>query len=251
MLMRKIAGRIRRATFGAPPPQLDPRLASLEQIFKAPPLTPSLQGAITLISPHFALGRRSERNRLIWQRDQNGACWAEYELLKSTLAALPRHARILEIGPGLGRSLVFFSKMFDWSGCELHAYEADGDTTRYTVDGPRFNDSWCGSIAELRNVLHFNGVDNVTIRDAKQIPMGDLPGPFDLVYGFYNIGFHWALAHFLPEIRALIGDCGLGIFTVQETFKPDGLHGFKITLIDKGSVIAGNHEKLLLLQATQ
>ena len=88
--------------------------------------------------------------------------------------------RVLEIGPGLGRSLVFFSKKFGWQHCDLHAYEANGTTTKYTMTGPRFEDSFCGTISELRRVLDYNGIINVTIHDAKFVAMRDLPGPFDL-----------------------------------------------------------------------
>ena len=53
-----------------------------------------------------------------------------------SLSRIPTDARILEIGPGLGRSLVFFSKKLGWRGDQLHAYEGDGHTTRYTSLGP-------------------------------------------------------------------------------------------------------------------
>jgi hypothetical protein len=182
-------------------------------------MTPGLARAIKLISPHCNF-RPVGASRAVWEADQNGACWAEYEALRDTLAGMPKPARVLEIGPGMGRSLVFFSKKLGWENIELHAYEGDGKTTKYTRDGPRFEDSFCGTISELQNVLHFNGIMNVTIHDAKKKAMRELPGPFDLVYGFYTIGYHWSLKYFLDEVLALIDDRGRAIFTVQADFKP-------------------------------
>src|SRR5262249_130587 len=140
--------------------------------------------------------------------------------LQHILSTLPKAARVLEIGPGLGRSLVFFSKKCGWQNCDLHAYEADGKSTKYKNNGPRFEDSWCGTISELRSVIDYNGIKNVTIHNAKSVPMKDLPGPYDLVYGFYTIGFHWSLEHFFDEVLALIGQTGIAVFTVPLDFQP-------------------------------
>jgi len=144
---------------------------------------------------------------------------------------------------------VFFSKNLDWSACDLHAYEADGTTTRYTVNGPRFNDSWCGTIPELKVALDFNGVGNVTIHNANQVKMTDLPGPFDLVYGFYNIGFHWSLEHFLPEIMTLIGD-GVGIFTLSPKFEPfPALKSVNYEIVEGHNPIKDIRDRLIVLRA--
>jgi hypothetical protein len=51
-----------------------------------------------LISPQCDF-RPNERNRRIWEADENGACWAEFEVVRDELAALPKRARIPEIGP--------------------------------------------------------------------------------------------------------------------------------------------------------
>ena len=209
--------RVKRVMYGKP--VLNPRLASLERVFRSPPMTSELSRAINLISPHLSLPA-NEAGRASWEADQNATCWAEYEALKDTFAALPKRMRILEIGPGLGRSLVFFTRTFGWQDCDLHAYESDGQTTRYTRNGPRFEDSFCGTISELQNVLRYNGIQNVTIHDAKRVSLKDLPGPFDLLYSFYSIGFHWSLEHFLDDIRALIGERGVAVFTVTGNFHP-------------------------------
>jgi len=234
-LKARVKRRLKHALYKPNPPKLDQRLAALPRVFKSPPLTWSLTNAIHLISPHCDF-RPTEQNRGTWEADQNGACWAEYEALEPTLKTI--RGRILEIGPGLGRSLVFFSKKLGWDRYELHAYEGNGTTTQYTLNGPRFETSWCGTISELKNVLTYNGIHNVTIHDANKIKMRDLPGPFDLVFGFYNIGYHWSLEHFMPEINKLIGNHGIGIFTVPRGFQPFAeLKTVPHRIVAKGSVI--------------
>ncbi|NQZ99695.1 MAG: hypothetical protein HRU01_24580 [Myxococcales bacterium] len=209
-------------------------------------MTEALVRAIRLISPHLDF-IPNETSRGLWESDQNGACWAEYEPLSDTLSALAKPMRVLEIGPGLGRSIVFFSKKFGWEDCDLHAYEGDGETTKYTLNGPRFEDSFCGTISELRRVLDYNGITNVTIHDAKLAALKDLPGPFDLLYGFYTIGFHWSLEHFFDEVLGLIGKTGIAVFTVPSNFQPfPRLRQLPYRLAEKVRIDAGS-EKLLIL----
>jgi hypothetical protein len=206
----------------------------------------SLARAIRLISPHLDF-IPNETSRSIWESDQNGACCAEYDALTDTLAALAKPMRVLEVGPGLGRSIVFFSKKFGWEDCELHAYEGDGESTKYTLNGPRFDDSFCGTISELRRVLNYNGITNVTIHDAKAVPLTDVPGPFDLLYGFYTIGFHWSLEHFFDEVLGLIGKTGIAVFTVPSNFQPfASLEQLPYSIVEKSRIDAGS-EKLLVL----
>ena len=210
-------------------------------------MTEELARAIHLISPHCNF-RPKESNRAIWEADQNGACWAEYEVLHTTLSQLPKPMRILEIGPGMGRSLVFFSKKFGWGNCDIHAFEGNGTTTKYTMNGPRFEDSFCGTISELRRVLEFNNVRNVTIHDTQSESMRDLPGPFDLVYGFYTIGFHWSLEHFLDDVLRLIGDKGLAVFTVTSDFQPfEALNALQYKVLDQENSLLIDAPKLLVL----
>jgi hypothetical protein len=245
--VRGAVNRIKRVIYGPPPPKLNPRLANLQRVFRSPPMTRELVAAIRLISPHLDL-RPNEASRAFWESEQNGACWAEYESLRDALSALSKPMCVLEIGPGLGRSLVFFSKKFGWQDCDLHAYDADGKTTKYTMLGPRFEDSFCGTISELRRVLDYNGITNVTIHDAKSVAMKDLPGPFDLLYGFYTIGFHWSLEHFFDEVLALIGKTGIAVFTVPQDFQPFvRLQQLPYRLIEKVRITEGHSEKLLIL----
>ena len=239
--------RIKRAICGPSQLKLDSGLAKLERVFRSPPMTPELVRAIRLIAPHFDF-QPDEASRDFWEAEQNGACWAEYECLRDILSKLPKPMRVLEIGPGLGRSLVFFSKKCGWQDCELHAYEADGKKTKYTINGPRFEDSFCGTISELRRVLDHNAVTNVTIHDAKSVPMKDLPRPFDFLYGFYTIGFHWSLEHFFDEVLTLIGKTGIAVFTVPNDFKAfPRLQEISYRLIEMGRTVDDHREKLLVL----
>jgi SAM-dependent methyltransferase len=209
--------------------ELDPGLAAREPLFRAPPLTPELVAAIRLISPQLELFP-DEASRRLWEADQNGACWGEYDALEPFLARLPEPAQALELGPGLGRSAVFLTKKLGWRRCALHLYDATGSSTRYTMQGPRFADSFCGNLPLLEGVLAFNGVANARIFDAAQpgVSLRSLPGPYDLIYSFYAVGFHWSLEHFLPEIDALLAPGGTAFFTVPRDFAPfPGLERFR------------------------
>jgi hypothetical protein len=230
---QRVARKIRRVLGIKQLPELDKRLAQMERIFHAPPLTPELIAAIKLISPHCDLAA-SERHRLVWEADQNGACWGEYEALEPFLSRIPTDAKILEIGPGMGRSLVFFTKKLGWRGNQLYAYEGNGHTTKYSMLGPRFEDSFCGNIAMLRHVLDFNGVGGVTIFDAANTNLPGLPGrPYGLVYSFYSIGFHWSLEYFLDDLLPLLDDRGTAIFTTSGDFEPfDNLKKLPYRLVD-------------------
>ena len=52
-------------------PELDKRLAGMERIFRAPPLTKELVAAIKLIAPHFDFTTR-EKYRAIWKQTKMG-----------------------------------------------------------------------------------------------------------------------------------------------------------------------------------
>jgi hypothetical protein len=84
--------------------------------------------------------------------------------------------------------------------------------------------------------------------DAKSVAMTDLPGPFDLLYGFYTIGYHWSLEHFFDEVLALVGKTGIAVFTVFEDFQPFlRLQQLPYRLIEKDRTIDERSEKLLIL----
>lgn len=220
--MASIQGLVRRIRHVVTPkgaPELDTRLAKMERVFHAPPLTPELVAAIKLISPQCDFPP-TEKYRAIWEADQNGACWGEYEAMAPLFRSMPKPTRILEIGPGMGRSLVFFSKKLGWEGSEIHAYEGEGKSTKYTELGPRFADSFCGNIDALRSVLEFNGIRNVTLFNSQDVKLPHLPGPYDLLYSFYSIGFHWSLEHFLDDLLPLLHERSVAVFTVPQEFRP-------------------------------
>jgi hypothetical protein len=51
--------------------------------------------------------------------------------------------------------------------------------------------------------------------------MSELPGrPYDLIYSFYSLGFHWSLEPFLDELLGLMHDRSLAVFTLSTEFKP-------------------------------
>jgi Methyltransferase domain len=229
-------------------PPLNEELAKLERVYRLPPLTPEFVAAVRLIAPHYNL-TTSEKSKSFWEADQNGACWGEYEALARLFQSIPRPQRVLELGPGLGRSLVFFSKKLSWENSEIHAYEGDGSATKYTSLGPRFEDSFCGNIAILRDILDFNGIKNVRIFNARDVRMADLPGPYDFVYSFYGIGFHWSLEHFLGDLTRLMNDTSVAVFTVPGEFAPfPRLEQFQYKILDSRAVWPKDRRlKLLIL----
>jgi hypothetical protein len=203
----------------------DQRLASLEPVFQAPPLTPELVEAIHLISTNLHIST-DQASRTVWQKEQNGTSWSEYEALQPLFAKMQKPAKILEIGPGLGRSAVFFSKKLDWNGSQIYLYDANGSGTKYkgkyyAADKQTLEQTFCGNLNMLRHVLDFNGVKNFTVIDARETSLKQLPGPYDLIYSFYSIGFHWSLERFMDDLRPLMHDRTIAIFTV-----PRGYRGF-------------------------
>jgi hypothetical protein len=204
-----------RMSSGTPPE--DKQLSGIETVFRSLPFTPEMVNAIRLIAPHFEFAA-DEESRHVWEKDQNSSCWNEYEALAPVLGRLPIPPKVLEIGPGLGRSVVFFNQKLGWKSTAVHLYEGDGHSTKYTLLGPRFRYSFCGNIKVLTDTLEYNAVRNVTVFDARRWKLIDLPGPYDLVYSFYSIGFHWSLEYFLDDIAALMHQKTIAIFTVPESF---------------------------------
>ncbi len=200
--------------------ELDPRLSAMEPLFRSPPMTPELLAAIKLISPQFRL-RPDEVSRIFWEKNQNGACWGEYEKLKPYLDRLGTPEKVLDIGPGLGRSAVFFKKVRGWDAVPLHLFEGSGTATRYTRAGPRFEDSFCGTPEVLMSLLEYNGIRNCELYDATRLGarLAGLPGPYDFIYSFFAIGFHWSIEHFLDELLGLMRDRSIGAFTLHNRFR--------------------------------
>ncbi|MEM9557618.1 MAG: class I SAM-dependent methyltransferase [Acidobacteriota bacterium] len=197
--------------------ELDPDLANRPIVFEAPELTPPLIEAISLISPQFRL-RQDEWSRNFWQLNQNAGCWGEFDALAPVLQSMPRPTRVLDIGPGMGRSAAFFKKQLDWRDVPFHLYDGDGSSTRYTIAGPRFEDSFCGDLDALRLVLEHNGIEAFEIFDAHQPEnaLVKLPGPYDLIYSFFAVGWHWSIEHFLDDLERLLSPRGVGAFTLHD-----------------------------------
>jgi len=203
---------------------LDPRAASAEQLFLAPPFTEEVVAAIRLISTRLPL-KADEGSRLLWQQESNAASEAEYDALLPLLQQVEKPRRVLEIGPGFGRSVVFFRKKGLFTDSEISLYDADGTSTRYKQkyyeQPPRWPDtsSFCGNLPLLRTMLDYNGVKQYQIFDAQQLPLAALPGPYDLIYGFYSIGFHWSLAYYLDDLEALMQERSLLVCTLNKSFR--------------------------------
>ena len=198
--------------------ELDPYLASKDLHFKAPPLTPELVAAIKLISPQFHL-RPDEISRRFWELNQNGLSWGEYEGLKPFLDGLGEPpSKVLDIGPGMGRSAIFFKQLPGWQGATFHLYEGAGSSTKYTKAGPRFDDSFCGTPDILKMLLSHNEIEGYELFDAGELgaSLAGLPGPYDFIYSFFAIGFHWSISHFLDELLGLMHDRTIGAFTLHD-----------------------------------
>jgi hypothetical protein len=203
---------------------LDPRAAAAEQLFIAPPFTEEVVSAIRLISTRLPL-KADEASRLLWQSESNAASEAEYDALLPLLEQVDKPSRVLEIGPGFGRSVVFFRKKGLLEGSEISLYDANGTSTRYKQKyyehPPKWPDtsSFCGNLTLLRSMLDYNGVKPYQIFDAEQLPLSALPGPYDLIYGFYSIGFHWSLEYYLDDVEALLHEQSLLVCTLNKNFR--------------------------------
>jgi SAM-dependent methyltransferase len=147
-------------------------------------------------------------------------CWGEYEALEPFLDRLGTPSKVLDIGPGLGRSTIFFKKIRNWETVPFHLYEGSGETTNYTKAGARFDDSFCGNIDALKHTLEYNEVSDFEIFDAPAMgsSLEGLPGGYDFIYSFFAIGFHWAIEHFLEEILAKMTDRAIGAFTLHDRY---------------------------------
>ena len=158
--------------------------------------------------------------------ESNAASEAEYEALLPLFAAVDKPKRVLEIGPGFGRSVVFFKKKGLLPGSEISLYDANGTSTKYKQKyyehPPQWPDtsSFCGNLSLLQTMLDYNGITSYKIFDATQLPLAALPGPYDLIYGFYSIGFHWSLDYYLDDLAPLLHERTLLVCTLNKNFRP-------------------------------
>jgi hypothetical protein len=200
--------------------ELSSALVGKTLYFRSPPLDAELIRAVKAITPQFSL-RPDESSRRVWELSQNGSSWAEYEALAPLLDGMAEPGRILEIGPGMGRSVVFLSRHLGWHNAIFDLYEGEGQARKYPLNAARADDSFCGDLGQLCRVLDFNQVKNYRLVDAATtgFRLDALPGPYDLVYSFYGVGFHWCLADFWDEVLGLLGARGVAIFTVHHSFE--------------------------------
>lgn len=220
LLVRLRTEMAKRFGLGHKVEELSSALAGKEIYFRSPPLDPELVRAVKAITPQFSLGT-DETSRQVWELSQNGSSWAEYEALAPLFEVMGTPGRVLEIGPGMGRSVVFLAKRMNWSTTRFDLYEADGEAQKYPLNAPRAESSFCGDLVQLRRVLEYNGVENYRIFDAAAagFRLDGLPGPYDFVYSFYGVGFHWSLADYWEEIRRLMGPAAVAAFTVHHSFE--------------------------------
>ena len=203
---------------------LDARSVAVEPLFLAPPFTEEVVTAIRLISTRLPL-QADEASRMLWQNESNAASAAEYDALLPLLSQMPPMQSVLEIGPGFGRSIVYLQKKGLLTGSQISLYDADGDSTKYKQKyydhPPQWPDtsSFCGNLALLRSMLDYNGMGAYTLHDARQQPLSALPGPYDLIYGFYSIGFHWSLAYYLDDLAPLLHQHSVLVCTLNKNFR--------------------------------
>lgn len=188
-------------------------------IIKIPKLDRELINAIRLIGPHLLIGT-DEQSRLFLEQDQNLTCLAEHKVLKPYLQSVAVPNRVLELGPGIGRSIIYFKNALGWKDSYFVLYDATNSKTNYSVLGKRADDTFCGNIQILKRILEYNKITRYQICDAREYSfnLSKLNGPYDLIYSFYAIGFHWSLEYFFDDILSLMKKGGLGFFTVPDTF---------------------------------
>ncbi|MGC2211321.1 MAG: hypothetical protein WA532_14535 [Candidatus Korobacteraceae bacterium] len=204
----------------------DADLERAEQVFLAPPFTPEVAAAVGLISTRVPF-HADEPSRLLCQREANGMSEREYEALAPFFGKMAKPRRVLEIGPGFGRSVVYFSKKGVWEeGAEVHLYDTNGTQTKYKQKyydrPPQWPDvsSFCGHLPLLSSFLEYNHIAGYKMFDAAELPLRQLPGPYDLVYGFFSLGYHWSLEFYLDDLDPLLQTNSVLICILNKHFKP-------------------------------
>ena len=145
---------------------LDPKAGAAEQLFLAPPFTEEVAAAIRLIFTRLPL-KADEASRLLWQRESNAASEAESKALLPLFAAVDKPKRVLEIGPGFGRSVVLFHKKGLLPGGEISLYDTNSTSTKYKQKyyehPPQWPDtsSFCGNLSLLQTMLDYNGIHSL------------------------------------------------------------------------------------------
>jgi hypothetical protein len=203
-----------------------PAAQQAEQLYLAPEFSEDVVKAVRLISTCLRLNA-DDKSRRLWQEESNTASLVEYDALSPLFSKRDKPRKILEIGPGLGRSAVVFGKKGVWDAdAAVHLYDTDGAQTKYKQKHydapPKWPDvsSFCGNLQLLDTVLKYNAATNCTVFDAAKNDLKTLPGPYDLIYGFYSIGFHWSLEHYLDDLEPLMDEKTLVVCTLNKHFEP-------------------------------
>lgn len=234
------------------------QLESAPQLFIAPPFTEKVVESIRRISTRLSL-KCDQASRLLWQQENNAASQSEYEALVPVFSKLPPFKSVLEIGPGFGRSAVFFSKMKMWNeSAILHLYDTNGQETKYKQKHyetpPKWPDtsSFCGDLSFLRECLDYNGLRNYKIHDAAESQISSLPGPFDLIYAFYSVGFHWSLDYYLDDLLPMLDENGLLVCTLNKHFQMSSrLAEFETQIVEVRSLKKRSQpERILIFKKT-
>lgn len=196
------------------------QLSLEERIIRIPPFNDEIASAIRLICPHNLI-KGNEDSREFIERDQNLTSISEYRILKKYLTDMPTPKKVLDVGAGLGRSSIFLAKKMGWTKTDFHLYDSTGKAAKYDLLGSRQVDTFCGNINLLGRILEYNKMTNARIFDAKSLGgrIDLLPGPYDLVFSFYAVGFHWALDYFLDEILRVMSPAGYAFFTIPDGFR--------------------------------
>jgi hypothetical protein len=205
---------------------LDPEVERMEQVFQMPSFTPEVVAAVSLITTQLPF-RADESSRLLAQMEANAMSQREYEAMLPLFSQMPKPRRVLEVGPGFGRSVVYFAKKSVWDEqAEIHLYDTDGKETKYKTKyyscPPQWPDvsSFCGSLSLLRSCLDSNQITNYSIFDAAKLPLREMHGPYDLIYGFFSLGFHWSLDFYLDDLKPLMGERSVLVCTLHKNFEP-------------------------------
>lgn len=227
---------------------------ALPDLFLAPPFTPTYTNAVRRISTRLKL-EANERSRATWQAESNAASRMELEAIAPMLQGRQKPRRVLEIGPGLGRSVVYFTKSGLWDeNAEIDLYDTDGAETKYKQ---RFYDrppawpdvsSFCGDLQALSDTLRYNGIQTFHLHDAKNVPLRNLPGPYDFIYGMYSIGFHWSLEYYLDDLQSLMNSSTVLACTLNKHFTPfPALENYSYNIIETTSAANLPPVRLLVL----
>jgi hypothetical protein len=72
----------------------------------------------------------------------------------------------------------------------------------------------------LCSFLEYNHIAGYRIFDAAELPLRQLPGPYDLIYSFFSLGYHWSLEFYLEDLDPLLQTNTVLVCTLNKHFKP-------------------------------